>query len=308
MTIAESIQQRLFNRGILDKEDPTEGIGSLILPFSFYHVYDDISNEEISRVCDELYTNVAAKLREGSLGNDIKYQIVNFQDAKQRSGEKPRKYIVITRETNRKTRITIHARFLPYGKKLYVGVDSYVLGSLDIWQVVWRLLVTLLPLACIVPSIGMNMLSIPFAGIMGNSYTNDFASAISGSLSSILGSVCCCLLPWMIVTIPIFWIKVYRNYQQENDISLAVRQSYNRIISGQSFNTDDVLMTLKSVLPLILYSIRDVFEENDIPVRTLDAFVETIKTVNNIQNVYGSYNAVAGQGGVATSNTNLDAA
>jgi hypothetical protein len=58
-------------------------------------------------------------------------------------------------------------------------------------------------------------------------------------------------------------------------------------------------MTLKSILPLILSSIIEVFEKYDLSVKSLDEFAATIQTINNIQNVYGTGNAVAGAGGQA---------
>jgi hypothetical protein len=36
-----------------------------------------------------------------------------------------------------------------------------------------------------------------------------------------------------------------------------------------------------------------------LPVKTLDEFAATIRIINNIQNVYGTGNAVAGAGGQA---------
>ncbi len=148
-----------------------------------------------------------------------------------------------------------------------------------------------LPLACVV--------SIPFAReFFSRSGVFDIPEAIVGLIVNIF----CCFFPWILITIPFFWFGVIRNFQQEKNVPLTFRQRFNRIIEDQTFNIDDVLMTLKSVLPLILYSVRDVLEENDMSVKTLDAFVESIQTVNNIQNVYGSYNAVSGASGVATTN------
>ena len=63
-------------------------------------------------------------------------------------------------------------------------------------------------------------------------------------------------------------------------------------------------MTLKSVLPLILSSIQEVFANHNLPINTLNEFAARIQIINNIhnQNVYGQGNAVAGAGGQANVN------
>jgi hypothetical protein len=116
----------------------------------------------------------------------------------------------------------------------------------------------------------------------------------------ILQYTCCCIFPWLIFAVTFLWLNTVRNTRHEGNLLLGLRQSFNQILNVRSFNIDDILMTLKSVLPLILSSIREVFEKHDLPVKSLDEFAATIQTINNIQNVYGSGNAVAGAGGRAS--------
>ena len=285
---------RVFNRGFFDRADPVDGLGMPLLPFSLYQVYEVGDEKRIEEICKELYQRVIERLQRGDLGEDIGWEIVDYQDAKQRDKEPPRRYIVVCRETKRGSRITVLARFLSYGRNLYLGVDSFVLGSLNVWSVVWRMVVTLLPLSGIATQMIMSLVPLVFARRIG-----DMGLIFSHTVLGLVANSLCCLFPWLAVMLPLLWAGVIRNYRQDHNLLLALRQSYNRAISGHSFNVDDILMTLKSILPLILYSAKDVFEESGLSVQSLDRFVENVMTVNNIQYVYGSYNAVVGVGGIA---------
>jgi len=156
----------------------------------------------------------------------------------------------------------------------------------------WRVGITLIPLSCTFFSIVGNFLALPFS-----------QQTSSGEIiSTLFFNVICCLIPWTVLVTPLFWITAIRNYRQEQDIGIALRQSYNRIVNGQSFNIDDILMTLKSILPLILFAVRDVLGKNGLDVKVIDAFAENIMTINNIQNIFGNQNAIAGTHGAATTN------
>ncbi|KXK10769.1 MAG: hypothetical protein UZ14_CFX002003156 [Chloroflexi bacterium OLB14] len=295
------VQQKAFSRDFFDRQDPTEGIGELIIPFSFSSIYDEIDKDsKLSEICAELYDKVLAKLKSGDLGKDVQVDVIDYKDAKQGGKESSRKYLAITRETNRKTRITILARFLPYGNKLYVGVDSFVLGNTNWLKIIGTIALTLSPFVCylftVLPAIIQGMVASlnPFGG---GGYQSD---TFGQTFLLILQYTCCCIFPWLIFAVMFLWLNTVRNSRHEGNLLLGLRQSFNQILNTRSFNIDDILMTLKSVLPLILSSIREVFEKHDLPVKSLDEFTATIQTINNIQNVYGSGNAVAGAGGKAS--------
>lgn len=294
-----SIQQKAFSRDFFDRQDPTDGIGLLIGPFSFSSIYDDVGiDNKAHEISAELYEKVLAKLNSGHLGKDIKFDIYDYKDAKQGHKEGARRYLTISRETNRNTKITILARFLPYGNKLYVGVDSFVLGNTNWLGIISTVTLTIIPFTCylftFLPAIIQGIVSSlnPFGTVQSNSSGAVFMSMLSYSI--------CCILPWIIFAVLFLWLNTVRNFRHESNLLLALRQSFNQILNFRSFNIDDILMTLKSVLPLILSSIREVFEKHDLPVKSLDEFVANIQTINNIQNVYGSSNAVAGAGGQAS--------
>lgn len=304
----ESVKQKKFSRDFFDRQDPTEGIGGLLIPFSFSNIYDDVEKDsKLSEVCAELYEKVLAKLQSGDLGKDIEFKLLDYKDAKQGEKEDPRRYVVITRETNRKTRITILARFLPYGNKLYVGVDSFVLGNINWQRVLGILALTIAPFSCyifsVLPAIVQSLIQSVMQSLsaFGGSYQSSSSSALPTMLA-IIQLTCCCILPWMVFAIAVLWRDTIKNLRQEGNPILALRQSFNNIFNTRSFNIDDILMTVKSVLPLILGSIREVFEKHDISVKTLDEFAANLQTINNIQNIYGTGNAVAGTGGRANVN------
>jgi len=296
--MSASVQQKPFSRDFFDRQDPTEGIGELIIPFSFSSVYDNVDSNKLLEICAELYEKVQTRLRSGDLGRDIQFEVFDYKDARQGDKEKARRYLRITRETTRKTRITILARFLPYGNKLYVSVDSFVLGNTNWLKIVRNIALTLSPFSCylftVLPGIiqGISNSLAPF----GSRNSGDW---VGQTMLLILQYTCCCVFPWLVFAIAFLWLDTIRNFRHEGNLVLGLRQSFNQILNTRSFNIDDVLMTLKSVLPLILGSIREVFERHNIPVKSLDDFATTIQTINNIQNVYGTGNAVAGAGGIA---------
>lgn len=297
--MSASVQQKAFSRDYFDRQDPTEGIGEIIIPFSFSSIYDDVDKDsKLSEICAELYEKVLAKLKSGDLGKDIQFEILDYKDAKQGGKESARRYLAITRETNRKTRITILARFLPYGNKLYVGVDSFVLGNANWLKVIGMINLTLSPFVCyfftFIPAIIQSMVASlnPF----GN---GSQGGGIGQTFMLMFLYTCGCIFPWLIFAIMFLWLNTIRNFRHEGNLLLGLRQSFNQILNSRSFNIDDVLMTLKSVLPLILSSVREVFEKHNLSVKSLDEFAATIQTINNIQNVYGMGNAVAGAGGQA---------
>ena len=294
-------QQKAFSRDFFDRQDPTEGIGELIIPFSFSSIYDEVNTDnKLSEICTELYDKVLEKLNSGDLGKDIHVNVIEYKDANQGGKESPRKYLAITRETRRKTRITIFARFLPYGNKLYVGVDSFVLGNINWLKVVGAVIATLLPFVCypltFLPAAIRSMAASlnPFGG---GGYQSD---SFGQTFLLILQYTCCCIFPWLILAVMFLWLNTIRNFRHEGNLLLGLRQGFNQILNTRSFNIDDILMTLKSVLPLVLGSVREVFERHNLPVKSLDEFAATIQNINNIQNVYGSGNAVAGAGGKAS--------
>jgi hypothetical protein len=109
-----------------------------------------------------------------------------------------------------------------------------------------------------------------------------------------------CVIPIlliMVVPLVVIWINFIRNLVFEKDLFLALRQTFNKYINFRSFNIDDIFITIKSVLPLVVFSVREVFEANGLPVKTLDDFVANVNNINNFNNyspnqgAQGTFNA-----------------
>lgn len=200
-----SVKQKPFNRDFFDRKDPAEGIGKLLIPFSFSRVYDNLDSNKLLCICAELYESVQARLRSGDLGRDIQFEVFDYKDARQGSKESARRYLRIVRETTRKTRITILARFLPYGNKLYVSVDSFVLGNTNWLKIVRNIALTLSPFICylftILPGIiqGISNSLSPFG-------SRDSGDWVGQTILLILQYTCCCVFPWLIFAIAFLWL------------------------------------------------------------------------------------------------------
>jgi hypothetical protein len=264
---------KVFNRDILDIRDPLEFAGARQHNFCIAQTYE-VDKEQLPNVCNELYSHVLEKLRVESVGK-VSVKINKYLDANLQEKEGPRPYIVISYETSRSTRCNMFIRFLPFGDNLYIGVDSYVLGSLNWWDIILRLILTLIPLGIIYVYLSITR----FINLL------QFPSRSSGDSGM---GVFFCLIP-LLLFILFLWIDTIRAVRHHGDLQLALRQTSNLLPSDQSFDNDDVLAFLKSSLLLIVFSIRDVFQKYDIPIRSLD---ETI-----VQNINHSV-SISSQGGL----------
>jgi hypothetical protein len=205
----------------------------------------------------------------------VSVKINKYLDANLQEKEGPRPYIVVSYETSRSTRCNMFIRFLPFGDNLYIGVDSYVLGPLNWWDIILRLILTLIPLGIMYVYLSITR----FINLL------QFPSRSSGDSGM---GVFFCLIP-LLLFILFLWIDTIRAVRHHGDLQLALRQTSNLLPSDHSFDNDDVLAFLKSSLLLIVFSIRDVFQKYDIPIRSLD---ETI-----VQNINHSV-SISSQGGL----------
>lgn len=286
---------KLFNRGIFDRNDPAEAIGVNLPGFSLYHLYSDIEADKAKDICQEVYSRVLAALKTQT-PEHAKSVKIKYADYQHKDEEGPRDYIVVTRETPRGTRATILVRCLSYGNNVYLGIDSYLLGSLDKIALLRRVLYSLVPFAfllCpllfVIPSILVSAMAGPFAQ--------------QSSLTDSLQPIGICAVPILIFAL-FFWTDVIRGLSQHGNLVLALRESFNNIPDTETFNLDDVFMFLKSVLPIILFSVRDVFQENGLDIKTLDNFISTVNNINNISQTFNNFAPNAGvQGPVGGTTT-----
>jgi len=264
---------KVFNRDILDIRDPLEFAGARQHNFCIAQTYE-VDKEQLPNICNELYSHVLEKLRVESVGK-VSVKINKYLDANLQEKEGPRPYIVVSYETSRSTRCNMFIRFLPFGDNLYIGVDSYVLGPLNWWDIILRLILTLIPLGIMYVYLSITR----FINLL------QFPSRSSGDSGM---GVFFCLIP-LLLFILFLWIDTIRAVRHHGDLQLALRQTSNSLPSDHSFDNDDVLAFLKSSLLLIVFSIRDVFQKYDIPIRSLD---ETI-----VQNINHSV-SISSQGGL----------
>ncbi len=254
---------KVFNRDLLDARDPVEFAGARQSDFCIAQTYE-VNKEQLPNICNELYSHVLGKLRAESMGK-VSVKINKYLDANLQEKERPRPYIVVSYETNRSTRCDIFIRFLPFGDNLYIGVDSYVLGALNWWGLILRLILTLIPLG------------IMYAYLSITRFINSlqFPSRTTGDAGI---GVFCCFLP-LLLFILLLWIDTIRAFRHHGDLQLALRQNLNLLPSDHSFNNDDVMAFLKSSLILIVFSIRDVLLKYDVPIRSLDEMI--VQNINH---------------------------
>lgn len=287
---------KLFNRHILDRSDPADSIGIELPGFSLYNLYSDVEYEKLGKLREDLYLRVIKRLDEKMKISNLKnvtYRLVTYADAQYKQQEAPRDYIEIVRETPRGTQATVIARFLPYGDDLYVSVSSYVLGERDNLQLLRRLLFTAPALSLLACPASLLLPSLFAATQSGQSLSIAFRQAGGAFIFSLI----CCLIPFFFI-FSILWIDVIRGFSLHRNIGLAIRQAFNRIPREDSFNVDDVFMFFKSVLPTVLFSIREVFSENGIATKTLDEFIANVNNVTNISQTVNNYSPNQGIQGI----------
>lgn len=302
MTIHSSIQsiKRYFHRHFFDKVDPAQNLGTHFPAFSIFHLYSDIDYQKTLSVCKSVYERILNRVCE-NVPKDVKVELISFADQKLEKSEGVRDYIVITRMTARKTRSTIIVRCLPYGRNVYLALDSYALGTVSVQRLLFRIYISIIPFILL-----LCPLLCALTGFIQSIVSQNSDTASSAVLSLILPSVICSIP--VIATIIFIWLDLIRSSFYYMNISLALREVFGDFSENESFNADDVFMFLKSVLPIVIESIRQVFEENNIDVKTLDEFATVVNNVNNINETFINYAAnqgIQGNNQGATSIRNL---
>ncbi|MFK8185251.1 MAG: FHA domain-containing protein [Phormidesmis sp.] len=93
-------------------------------------------------------------------------------------------------------------------------------------------------------------------------------------------------------SIPIIWWKLFWRISYEKNVMLAIRQEFPGTIGGGPFDYDDVFMFSKSTVSLIVKTVRNVFEEEKLPLESLDAFIQQINNVTQINTEGGAISMV----------------
>lgn len=118
-------------------------------------------------------------------------------------------------------------------------------------------------------------------------------------LSLILFPFIWAIIPAMLIAL--LWWKIIWRMNYEKRIWLALRQEHPGKIGIGPFDLDDVMMFSKSTLHLAVMEIRNVFEEEDLPIECLDHFIQQI-------NNYGdNYSVSSGGGSLSMTNSAIGA-
>ena len=241
---------------------PTDGIGINLADYSL-NTTMQISRTETTRICGELYTHVIKKINGGSLGN-ARGRIITYK-VNLYSGEDLRDYIIANHTTLDKTRTTILIRFLESGDNLYLGLDAYVLGQLNQLKFFGYIFMTI-----IVPLF------------------------VSNTLANILNMSSMVIFPfWVLITL-FMWRKVITRYRYEGDLGVALRQEFPGKIKSSEFGSDDIIIFIKTTLYAAVSSIREVLQDKELPIESLDTFLEKVtggSTVNITNSGSGTVNA-----------------
>lgn len=279
--------------GFLDIHDPTDFAGIRQSSFSIARTYV-VGKEQLPETCDDLYTHVINKLNSEAVGK-ISLRTTDYLDSLQRGKEAPRRYIVIESNTNRGTRSSIFIRFLPFGDNLYVGIESYVLGTIDWFNLAIRIFITFIPIMVIFLYISIT--------VAVNSFTSQFNQFGERQSSGLGSGFLCCLIPAILFFL-LLWIDVLRAFNQHGNLALALRQNISKSPNNQSFNNDDVLMFFKSSLPLVIFSVREVFDKHKLPIKSLEDFATNVNNVVNISTGGGCLSIIGSAIGGRNNNVN----
>ncbi len=120
--------QKNFNQGYFDIKDPLEDAGTDVDPFGTSLIYS-VEREKHSKIIGELYDEVLQKVLQGAIP-DANVKLIDFNDSMVRN-ERPRRYIVIDRETQRGTNMSLYTTFLTYGDSIYLRIAAFVSGPLS---------------------------------------------------------------------------------------------------------------------------------------------------------------------------------
>lgn len=144
------------------------------------------ARQKVGRATEKLYERVLQKVNDGTLGEGVR--IINFWYEK---GGDSRKIIRISSDTEHGVRTTIFVRFLGHGDNLYVALNAYVLGDLDIRRFLIKVFISsillafswmLIPLAILILIWWKLVWRIRYEGKVGLAFRQEFPGGIGNDL------------------------------------------------------------------------------------------------------------------------------
>jgi hypothetical protein len=239
---------RDFNRDYFDFADPLENAGFLLGNNNFSDSYP-VGINLVEEISSKLYTKVLDGVRSASLSNQAVIEDVAFRDVKA-PNELPRRYLIIRRETIRRTHVTAYVTFLPFGEHLYFNIKTFLLGPIN-WT---NVLVSLIPILIYTQ--------------INNQYNSPTINTV--------------LLSLLVAGYIIFHKSTIASLRHGDSIQLALRKRFSKQYDWSTFGSDDALMFYKSVIPMILRLIQGVFEEYDIPITVIQDYLRMVSNSTNI--------------------------
>ncbi len=271
--IQKVTKDQSINRGFFDRKHPGDLRGDLFRGFRISY-NKTISLDFIDKMINirqDLYKKIYENLhkvqnKDSILEKNLRFRIICYIDDKYKDTDRERLYIELIFDTIRSTKITTLCRFFVHGNNLYIGSDSYALGKVSIIKLLFQvyILLNLIPL-----------LPILFSFFI-----------IPGILAL-----------WYLYST---WINFFRALFQGENFWYALRINFPKNISDSSFDIDDSLIFLKSVLPIILVSMKEALRKNDIIEKELEDYLDEMienfgrQTININTGGGGIFGAIIG--------------
>jgi len=254
-----------INAPFIGISDPPQYLGVKLNNFSTSQLFyikdtnqdnkkENSLKQELTEIRDKIYLSIIDNINdlknpkdieEGIKTNDYFNVYDDFVLKTRFRRDRQRLVVRITRITPRETRISTLCRFYTSGNNLYLVVDSYLLGQLNILSLVINtiLLISILPLF--------------FSGVL---YFLGSLVFLLSNLSTSLEVKTLFLLLFLPAISPIIpgfylyktWVPVLKSLlNKENFLSALKHKFHNRNFSNL-FDEDDGLTYLKTVVPYIL--------------------------------------------------------
>lgn len=258
--LAPAAVRTQFRRNLIDRQDPFETSGVVQPDFTVsgsYRVPRAISPQQLA---DEIRTEIHESLVRGCVaGAEVK--IVDFDDAKVKR-EAPRRFVVVSAKTARKTPVNVNAYFQPYGEHLFYSVRSYTAPRLNVGKLLRTLWILLLVVGPIVTIAIMESMA-----RSRSSYGEE-----GGGFKFVLTII--------LLSLIFTFRKFLRNLLAGDPFSIALRKQFPGELSLGAFDDDDVIAFFKTNLDLTLEAISGVLERHGVDTKALRTIIQNLQTIN----------------------------
>ncbi|NES92960.1 MAG: hypothetical protein F6K13_29140 [Okeania sp. SIO2B9] len=224
-------------------------------------------------------------------GMKTRHILYEYQDEWLKLRSKPdreRWVIRILHETPRQTIISTLCRFYTNGTNLYIGIDSYFIGRLKIWSLVFHTVLLFF--------FGLWFL----IGIITNIGTIFLVITDPMLIASFFMTILFMIIPGLYLYLS--WFPVAKAMLDGESFMAALKHRFNDNQFQNMFDEDDVLTYLKSLLPFILQRLKVVLKEYGI--EDQDVYKKLDGIIAGIENQQISFNNSGVMFGVQFGNNN----